>query len=180
MANTNYYCCDERRHNAVKDHPLLNGIEFLEVVDNPTDPFEVRQTVLIVHFIKDLVPGNLTKENIKIEGGERIRNIEIIEIGIGFLSSPPSSPPSDDPNRLLVIKVKEAGDFSRYTLRLVKDKKDSDPPTNFDPVLSAIDFSFKVLCENDFDCKPECECALNQLCNPRSITWQKIMPASGN
>ena len=94
MRNLFYSCCDEKRRNAVKDHPLLNGIEFLEVIDNPSDAFEDRQTTLVVHFIKDLTPDPVTndqlnKENIKIEGGERIKNIEVISVGIGFIESPP-------------------------------------------------------------------------------------------
>jgi hypothetical protein len=157
MRNLYYHCCDDNRRNAVKDHPLLNGIEFLEVVDNPGDAFEDRQTTLIVHFIKDLIPGVISKENIKIEGGERVKNIEVVNVAIGFAESPPQSPPANA-DRILVVKVKEAGDFSRYRLRLIKNKKDDDPPEGFDPVLSLIEFSFKVLCENEFDCKPACDC----------------------
>ncbi len=161
----NYYCCEERRRNAVKDHPLLNGIEFLEVVDDPSDAYADRQTTLIVHFIKELAPDSLAKKNVIIEGGERIKNIEVLSAIIGSMESPPSSPLSplsppttDDPLKLLMVRVKEAGDFSKYTLRLVTDQDNDDPPTNFDPVLSSIRFSFKVLCQNDFDCKPVCDC----------------------
>ena len=52
-----YFCCDdERRRNAVKAHPTLNGIDFLEVRDEVTDPLEQRQRTLLVHFLKDLTP----------------------------------------------------------------------------------------------------------------------------
>ena len=81
----NYYCCDERRRNAVKDHPFLNGIEFLEVVDDPSYPYADRQTTLVVHFIKELTAGSLTKDNVKIEGGERIKNIEVTSVTTGSL-----------------------------------------------------------------------------------------------
>lgn len=162
----NYYCCDERRRNAIKDHPLLNGIEYLEVVDNPADAYENRQTTLIVHFIKDLIPEGLNKENIIIGGGERVKNIAVIGIAFGSLESPPASPPVAGSGKLIFVQVKEAGDFSTYTLRLVRDKKDSDPPAGFDPILSAIDFSFKVLCANDFDCKPVCECSPEPVARP--------------
>lgn len=150
-----YFCCDERRRNAVKDHPTLNGIEFLEVSDNPADPYEKRQRTLFVHFIKDLVPDALRKENVRIEGGERIRNIKVTDVTIGTISSPPlSSPPSAQAN-VLVVEVTEPGDFSTYTLRLVQSAKDPRPPEGFDPILSAVDFSFKVACPSDFDCKPQ-------------------------
>lgn len=165
----NYYCCEKRRLNAVKDHPVLNGIEYIEVQDNPADPVDVRQTILIVHFVKALVPGILTKENIRIEGGERIKNIAVEDISIGVIESPPSPPASpldDDVMKQLVVKVKEAGDFSTYTLRIITDKKNSDPPPGFDPILSSIEFSFKVLCPKDFDCKPEHECPPEILFQP--------------
>jgi hypothetical protein len=152
-----YFCCEKRRLNAVKEHPTLNGIAYIDVKDNPADAFEDRQTTLMVHFVKDLVPGSLTKQNVRIEGGERIKNIVVVEVTIGETESPPSSP-LDDPMKVLTVKVKEAGDFSTYTLRLVTDKKNNDPPPGFDPVVSVIDFSFKVLCAKDFDCKPEHEC----------------------
>ncbi|MBD0288690.1 MAG: putative baseplate assembly protein, partial [Flavisolibacter sp.] len=158
----NYYCCDERRRNAVEEHPWLNGIDFLEVVDNPADAYKDRQTTLLVHFIKDISAPTISKENIRIEGGERIKNIEVVGVSTGLPGSPPSSPPASPPadaGKILVVKVNEAGDFSRYTLRLIRDKKNSDPPDGLDPILSAIEFSFKVLCPNDFDCLPQCECA---------------------
>ncbi len=151
-----YHCCDKNRRDAVKEHPFLNGIDFLDVVDDPADSFEERQTTLMVHFIKPLSPDELRKENVRIEGGERIRNIQVIEVSIESMASPPMSPPFNDKN--LVVKVSTAGDFSPYTLRLVKGEKDNDQPDGFDPILSSIEFSFKVLCKKDFDCLPQCEC----------------------
>ena len=54
---------------------------------------------------------------------------------------------------VLVVDVAEPGDFSTYTLRLVQDAEHHDPPPGFDPILSAVDFSFKVACPSDFDCQ---------------------------
>ena len=156
-----YFCCDEHRRIALKGHPTLNGIDFLEVVDNITDPIEERQTTLIVHFINPLAPGSLQLSNIAIEGGERIDDVEVIEIHYGLASppfSPIQSPPTDDVVKILVVKVDRAGDFSTYTLRLVDDGKHADPPIGFDPILSSVEFSFKVLCPNEFDCKDDCSC----------------------
>jgi hypothetical protein len=73
------------------------------------------------------------------------------------LTSPILSPP-EDAGKVLVVRVSEAGDFSTYTLRLVKDDTTDNPPDGIDPVLGAIDFSFKVLCGNDFDCQPVHDC----------------------
>ena len=97
-----YFCCDERRRNAVQEHGTLNGIDFLEVLDDPADPYEQRQRTLFVHFIKDLVPDALTKDNVCIEGGERIRHVQVTNVVIGVVSSPPfSSPPSAQANVLI-------------------------------------------------------------------------------
>ncbi|MEO6672198.1 MAG: putative baseplate assembly protein [Ginsengibacter sp.] len=154
----NYFCCDEFRRNEVKHHPTLNGIDFLEVIDIPSDPYILRQTTLKVHFIKDLVPGNLNQQNVIIEGGERIQNISVVNVSVEVEESPPLSPPDDDHNKILVIQVKEAGDFSKYTLRLITDDEHKETPDGFDPILSSVEFSFKVLCPSEFDCKPQHNC----------------------
>lgn len=154
----NYSCCDDFRRTAVLHHPDLNGIDFLEVVDNLTDPDDIRQTVLKVHFLKELVPGSLQLKNVIIEGGERIKNIQVTNILVSAADLPLASPPDEELNKVLLVKVKEAGDFSTYTLRLVREKDDKNPPPGFDPVLSSVEFSFKVLCPSDFDCKPQNNC----------------------
>src|SRR5215207_5426851 len=157
-----YFCCDDdRRRNAVKAHPTLNGIDFLEVVDDHEDPFEERQRTLLVHFIeKDTAEGrenlanvltSLRAENVRIEGGERTQNIAVTSITTN-ITSPPPSPPAG-PDNVLTVQVSKAGDFSTYILRLTKDAKISEPPEDLDRVLSAVSFSFKVACPTHFDCK---------------------------
>src|SRR5688572_29002847 len=161
-----YSCCeDDRRRNAVKDHATLNGIDFLEVRDSEADPLEMRQRTLIVHFLKNLTPGKLTKDNLEIEGGERTKGIKVESVTIGSLTSPPLSPPANAPD-VLVVQVSARGDFSKYTLRLVKNKNDNTPPDNFDPILSSIEFSFKVACPTDFDCKTETVCGRDPVTEP--------------
>ena len=138
----------------------LNGIDFLEVLDNSEDPYEQRQRTLFVHFIKDRALDTLKKEHVRIEGGERIRNIAVTNVTIGGIISPPlGSSPSDQAN-VLVVEVAEAGDFSTYTLRLVQDAEHPEPPEGFDAILSAVDFSFKVACPSDFDCEPQRTCPI--------------------
>ena len=161
----NYFCCDENRRIALKGHPVLNGIDFLEVVDNKDDPFEERQTTLIIHFINPLIQNSLEIKNIIIEGGERVTNIKVTDIAFAAGSpplSPVSSPPGDDLAEILIVSVNKAGDFSNYTFRLVEDSEHKDPPKGFDPILSVIDFSFKVLCPTDFDCKPKHVCVTEE------------------
>lgn len=143
-----YSCGKELRRKNVAGHPDLNGIDFLEVLDDPEIPIEQRQCTLFVHFIKNLVGITLARENIRIEGGERIRDISIS-----------NDPSIGDDSRVLIVKVNKPGDFSSYTLRLVKKGAlDDQPPDGFDPILSAIEFSFKINCPSDFDCKKERIC----------------------
>ncbi len=167
-----YFCCSDERRTAVLQHPFLNGIDFLEVVDQSGQAGNGDQTVLLVHFLKDLQPGLLEKKNVLIAGGERIRQIVVTELSMGLagsLLSPPTSPISSPPetdDKVLVITVNQAGDFSKYTLKLVKDEGHLDPPDGFDPILSTIDFSFKVSCPSDFDCAPSCNCKDDLLKSP--------------
>lgn len=153
----NYFCCTETRRNAVKEHPVLNGIDFLEVLDDASDPFDERQTTLFVYFLKPITGSMLDVENFKIEGGERIRGIHIISVVPQTIASFPSSPP-ENADRTLVIKVDKAGDFSNYVFSVVHIDNNTVPPDDFDPVLSSVSFSFKVTCINDFDCKPDHSC----------------------
>ncbi len=148
-----YFCCDDPRRNAIRGHPTLNGIDFLEVLDDPQDPHERRQRILLVHFVNPLTPGLLNEDNVRIEGGERIRNIKVLDVAIVSPSSPLSSPLSTDPH-VLVVEVSARGDFSRYRLCLVSEPKGTTPPATIDPMLACVDFSFKVNCPSDFDCKP--------------------------
>lgn len=143
-----YYCCDERRRNIVEKHLTMNGIDFLEVVDDPYLPIEEQQRKLFVHFIKSLSSGSLIKENIHIEGGERIRDIKVSDM-IFYL---------DDQDNVLEVQLDKAGDFSSYTLRLVPDNIDMHRMDQFDPILRSVNFSFKVNCPSDFDCRKERIC----------------------
>ncbi|MFL6017237.1 MAG: putative baseplate assembly protein [Gaiellaceae bacterium] len=152
-----YTCCDERRLRAVKEAGVLNGIEYVEVYDHgpppPNDP--LRQRGLYVRLLKP--PVGLTPEvNVRIEGGERIRTVAA--------STPTAAEQAkltadvDDPATVLFVKTDSTGDFSLYTLRLVAGGGSNEPPAGFDPQLASVEFSFKVECPTDFDCKPVCVC----------------------
>ncbi len=153
-----YSCCDPNRRNVLEAQSVYNGIDFLEVVDVPTDPFSDRQHTLRVHFVHDLAPGQLGLANVRIDGGERIQNIEIVEV-----QEEGSASPAGDP-KVLSVQVRQPGDFSTYTLRLVDSNDAPKLPPNFDPILSSIDFSFKVACPSDFDCQQP------RVCPPASRT----------
>jgi baseplate J-like protein len=130
-----YVCCDERRRDAVRAHGTLNGIDFLEVFDDLT---------LLVHFLKPLSQDTVTREQVRIEGGERIRDVAVTETTAGTGAQA----------NVLTVQVDKAGDFSIYTLRLIQDAQHPQPPAGFDPLLAAVTFSFRVDRPMDFDCQP--------------------------
>jgi hypothetical protein len=135
-----YFCCDSLRRRAVKHHATLNGIAYLEVLDDPNLSDDQRQRTLYVHFIKELGVGALAGGNVRIEGGRRIRNVAVVDAAV------------IDP-LVLAVKLDQAGDFSTYTLRLVVDAENLYPPDGFDAILSTVDFSFKAGCFSEFDCR---------------------------
>ena len=154
---TQYRCKNEERRRlvgATEDvqgnpiQPKLNGIDYLEVAS-------ADQRRLDVFFLHD-VPGQpnpvppaaptLTKGNVVIEGGVRIRGISVDSMSTS--------------NNVLTVNVSRAGDFSTYTLRIVTSPTSPDPPAGFDPQLSAVDFSFKVECRSDFDCEQVTVCGV--------------------
>jgi len=138
-----YLCCEDRRRAELRaPTATLNGIDFLEVVDAGA-PLAYRQRVLRANFVRTPPGVTVVKENVRITGGERIRDIPVDDAS--FVGD------------VLVVRVATPGDFSTYTLRLIE--LDGTPLTGLDPLLSAVDFSFKVECPSDFDCRPICACA---------------------
>ena len=165
--NARYTCCDENRRARVDAHPTLNGIDWLEVLDLDAPPGSPRQRTLLVRLLKP-VPGGLTPANLLLTGGERIRAISIVWVGIAS-APPPDAIPAEqalftalpEADHVLVVRTDSEGDHSTYRLRLVRSSGNNDPLDDFDPRLSGIDFSFKVECPSDFDCRSidDCEAA---------------------
>jgi len=145
-----YFCCDELRRAALADpskNPLgINGIDFLEVLDHDAPSKVMRQRLLELHFVNDVTGGPLTEKNVRIEGGERITDVIATKVTAG-----PGA-------NVLTVEVNQPGDFSIYRLRLVQDAQHLQPPQGYDPVLSEVNFSFKVECPSDFDCQHKCLC----------------------
>jgi Baseplate J-like protein len=129
-----------RNHTDADGRFLLNGIDYLEVSAD-------RQT-LAVHFLHPL-PGQvqavpdgpeLTAFNVVITGGTRLRQVEVRSVS-AFA-------------RCLTVQIYTPGDFSTYTLRLIRSAADPTPPSGFDPQLAQVDFSFRVEELSEFDCQP--------------------------
>jgi len=164
-----YLCCDRRRRVEVAAHPTLNGIDYLEVLDHDAPAGSPPQKTLLVRCLKP-VPA-LTTDNVQIEGGERFADVGVVWVVVAD-AVPPAMIASgeisaaeaayfaalSEPDHVLVVRTDCSGDYSPYRLRLVTSENDPTPPTDFDSRLAAIEFSFKVECDNDFDCKPKHVC----------------------
>lgn len=163
-----YLCCDERRRTAVADHPTLNGIHFLEVLDRDAPADSPRQQTLLVRLLKPVppIPADLSTDNVWIEGGERITPVRVAWIAVA--SAPPAGLVNADEDALLtslpeadhvlVVRTEESGDYATYTLRIGVTPENPTALSGFDPLLSRVDFSFKVECPSDFDCRPQRLC----------------------
>ena len=165
MSGTVFLCCTDHRRAALEQRPDLNGIDYLEVADLERADLEpdeqavfdgllpadgarlVAERRLTVVFVNPLLPAHvavLTPANLRLDGGERTdsRNIRLDILSVGGTT--------------LVLRSSGRGDFSTYRLSLVTSAGDPVPPAVLDPILAAVDFSFKVDCPSEFDCdRPE-------------------------
>lgn len=159
-----YFCCDRRRRQEVDAHPTLNGIDYLEVLDSDAPVGSPRQQTLLVRCLKPLPAFD--RDNVEIEGGERIRPVKTVwAVRADLAAGSPATPAEqaflaalDEPTHVLVVRTDSAGDYSTYRLVLRTSALDDAPPADFDPRLATIEFSFKVECPSDFDCKPQRPC----------------------
>jgi len=140
-------CDDPTRRAQIEQDPVLNGIDFVEVVTSPPSDDE---RVLQVFFIPKN-PGNLVgqanlvllmqklaaaPQEVTIEGGVRIQNIKVL--GVTFVTDH------------IEVRVSEPGDFSDYTLII------NDPAV--DLFYSQVQFNFKAGCPSHFDCRQKQVC----------------------
>jgi hypothetical protein len=159
--NTQFFCKNKDRWKVVstkKDSGgnfILNGIDYIEIAS-------ADQRKLKIYFLHNL-PGAadavpvglpLSKENIFIEGGVRVKNILVQSVTTS--------------TNVLTVVVNSAGDFSTYTLKIGRSVTDpGHPPEGFDEQLSSVEFSFKINCPNEFDCKTEIACPEENEPGPR-------------
>jgi hypothetical protein len=160
-----YFCGQERRRSLVRAQVELQGIDHLEVEDaepvgdeGVTD--DQRQRVLRVFFVeKPLNPtlrrqlDSISPAHVRITGGDAVRGIRVEDVGTSYDFDPSPLPTRD----YLEVVVDRRGDFSTYTLSLVEPSTGL-PPAWLDPQLASVDFSFKVECPSDFDCRRSCDC----------------------
>ncbi len=145
-------CQNERRRYDVRAREDLNGLDYLEIYDD---------RILRVYFLGK-APPDLTKENVRITGGERIQDIQVV----GFRMCTREEAYLDD---CMVITLDKAGDFSIYTLCLVAtvDGKPTDTlHPALDPRYACLDFRFHLDCPADLDCKTERVCPPEEISEP--------------
>jgi len=145
-----FECSEQLRLRVVKRAGKLNGIDYLEVASSGP----VQRTLLVRLLLKPSTP--IKASEVAIEGGERIPTVKVEWVALAADGLPTGEDPAiiaglDQPDRVLVIRTAEAGDFSYYTLRIGADK--------FDPMLNRVEFTFKVDCAGGFDCRVDCRCS---------------------
>ncbi|TYB39680.1 putative baseplate assembly protein [Micromonospora sp. AP08] len=155
------YVDAEVRRAAVAAKPQLNAVDWLEVADlvpgelppaqqaeyasmppGPQRDQLLWQRKLTVHFVNPLTATHqaaLSATGVVISGGERIPAPSVSVLGTGLES--------------VTLRTSAAGDTSRYRLEVVRSAIDRRAPAGFDPLLNGMDFTFKVSCPSDLDCR---------------------------
>ncbi|NJP11713.1 MAG: putative baseplate assembly protein [Leptolyngbyaceae cyanobacterium RU_5_1] len=159
-----HFCCDQRRRDTVRAHPTLNGIDYLEVLDQDAPVGSPRQRSLLVRWLKAI--PEFTRENVQLEGGERITPVRVVwAYRADRIPATELTPPEQaffaalpEADRVLVVRTDSTGDFSTYRLSLRASEAILIPRDRFDPRLLAVDFSFKVECPSEFDCQRDRLC----------------------
>ncbi len=132
-------CRDESRRQLIRERGK-NGVDYVDVTG----------THLCVHFLTEIPPElaqqdqDAAMRHIEIRGGRRITDIRIVDVD-------PHSTDDTFEQDCLGIDVDKEGDFSTYTLCFV------DVPS-LDPRYQCLDFSFKIDCPAEIDCKQDDAC----------------------
>jgi hypothetical protein len=143
-------CLTDLRRHDVRRTTGRNGLDYVETGDDPV--------TLVAYFLGKLPPELATDSpdlphHLAVDGGDVITGLKILDVDPHV----DADPEQDD---YLVIRLDHEGDRSRYTLRLV----DID---GIDPHYASADFSFRIDCASDLDCKPACDCGPEALDEPR-------------
>jgi hypothetical protein len=145
MNDSDLTCRDERRRPSVRA-ATLNGLDYLEVSDD--------QRTLTVYFLGK-APAEIGRENVRIDGGRRIRNIRVVDLQLHHQHV-------EELDDWMTITVDRPGDFSTYRLCLVEVDERGQPTDqpfhDFDRRYACLEFSFKAGCPSDLDCKAETAC----------------------
>jgi hypothetical protein len=150
-SDTAEICSIDARHLLVRASTTLAGIDYVEVLPDGVS--------LCVHFFGAL-PKNLTERNLTIEGGARIRDIQVVSARFHE---------HDNGDLCLLLRLDKTGDFSIYCLCLVEPDSGLDAvkcsyenppatpsvlPPGIDPRYACVTFSFRLECAAGMDCQP--------------------------
>jgi hypothetical protein len=138
-------CRDEGRREDVRA-ASLNGLDYVEVSDD--------QLTLHVWFLGK-APATIRLQNVRIHGGRRVRDIRILDVRVERRDDPALDDSLD-------VTVDKPGDFSTYTLALVRldehGQPTDEPMEGFDRRYAQAAFSFKAGCPSDLDCATQAVC----------------------
>jgi len=164
-------CDNSERRIAVKESKTINGIDYLDVFTNKISDFvlspdiseESFRSLILIHCLKPI--SNLSEDNVLIDGGIRIKNVNVewaypanVLLADSNLSSKLLTKEEstiaelrDNPEKILVVRPDKVGDLTLYSIQLVSSDDYNKPPPNFDTILSKTDFSFRIDCPVNFD-----------------------------
>lgn len=170
---TQFRCKNEFRRQVIREHATLNGIDYLDVLDQEAIAIpSPRQRTLLLHFLKSA--PSLSADNIEIEGGVRVTPVRVLWVQPASSASVPPATNAEqaffaalpDAVLTLAIRTDSEGDFSNYRLRLKDAPGATLTSLNLDLALTELDFSFKVECPSDFDCRVTPECPPERVTEP--------------
>jgi hypothetical protein len=153
MIDPDLSCRTEQRRDVVRAASLF-GLDYAEVSDD--------QRTVYVYFLGK-APQKIAKANIRLRGGQRIRDVKVVNLVVHRQTDPTL----DD---YMEVAVNKPGDFSTYTLGVVKlddyGNPTDQPADGFDSRYDQVDFSFKASCPTDLDCKTKSVCPPPQRTEP--------------
>jgi predicted phage baseplate assembly protein len=139
-------CSDSSRRDAARGKGF-NGIEGVNV-----SPDQLSLSVLLMGN----APHDLSAANFVIEGGVRVTDIHVVDVG----TCDDGDPGLAD---CLQLTVDKCGDHSTYRLCIVESGSAGMPGRapypGFDPRYACAEFTFKQNCPNLLDCAPDEACS---------------------
>ena len=142
MIDRDLRCHQEHRRDDVRAASMF-GLDYVEVSED--------QLTLYVYFLGK-APKKVEKANLRIQGGRRIRDIQVTDLRMRRQTDPTL----DD---FMEVTVNKPGDFSTYTLSLLELE-------GFDSRYDQVTFTFKASCPSDLDCKTPHVCPPPQRTQP--------------
>ncbi len=134
-------CRDDRRREAVRQEPSLNGLDYVEVeeVEHEGKKLPLLRVYLLGKFSSKF-QGVVNESNVRIDGGVRVKGLVATHVKLVQGSR-------KDEDDVLEIRVNQWGDFSTYTLHVVKgdeyNRPGTEPLPGFDPLYAKVDFVFR-------------------------------------